>query len=430
MGDVLAITTVPAVQSTTTGIFGAEVGSPAVLPIQAGEGAIAAVTEEGTTVNTGVALSNENPQDALISFYFTDTAGTQFGHSSFTLAANQQISVFLNEPPFNAPSPFLGTFAFESSVPIGAIALRGVTNSRNEFLFATVPVGGEASTLLPLFTIGGGWNTEIHLTNDSASAKDGRILFYGEGSRSQITPAAQVTVDGVSGSVFDYAIPPFSTARVTVTSPSSTTRIGSMRILPTLSSPFIKPPKSLAILSLRNNGIRVSETSVAPSGLRNAYRIYVESSGEPGAANSVRSGLAIANGQPESIIVNLDLVDLDGTELGVTGSVEVPPNGLASRFIDELVPGVPSEFKGIVRLTAPDSFGVVALLGQTNQRGDFLMAATPPLNEGTGSGTTLVFPHVVSGGGFTTELLVFGQGRLVYRDQDGMAQDSALEPVP
>ena len=83
-------------------------------------------------------------------FYFTDTSGTNLGSGSFELGEHEQTARFLNQEPFNEAlpdgSPVLGTFTFESSVPIAVIALRGFTNEAGEFLMTTLsgrtPVAG------------------------------------------------------------------------------------------------------------------------------------------------------------------------------------------------------------------------------------------------------------------------------------------------
>src|SRR3989449_923931 len=51
-------------------------------------------------INTGIAFANPNDEEAVISFYFTDGSGNNFGQGSFSLGANLQISRFLSQAPF------------------------------------------------------------------------------------------------------------------------------------------------------------------------------------------------------------------------------------------------------------------------------------------------------------------------------------------
>ena len=96
-------------------------------------------------VNTGLAIANPNSQAATISFYFTNQSGTNFGAGTATVLPNGQIAAFLNQSPFNGGSSISGTFTFSSSVPVGVVALRGLTNERSEFLLTTLPVASATS---------------------------------------------------------------------------------------------------------------------------------------------------------------------------------------------------------------------------------------------------------------------------------------------
>ena len=65
------------------------------------------------------------------------------------IEANHQIAAFLNQAPFDGGNSVLGTFTFTSSLTVAAVALRGFTNERGEFLLTTLPiveVGAMAST--------------------------------------------------------------------------------------------------------------------------------------------------------------------------------------------------------------------------------------------------------------------------------------------
>ena len=120
----------------TNGVLVTEGGVPASPAVPSGR----IYAEVHNTVNTGLALSNSSGLDATISYYFTDAAGTDFGSGSFRLLAYHQIAAFLNQAPFNLSVDLQGTFTFTSTVPVGALALRGIFNERSEFVFTTLPV--------------------------------------------------------------------------------------------------------------------------------------------------------------------------------------------------------------------------------------------------------------------------------------------------
>ena len=119
----------------------------------------------------GIAIANPLDEDAVISYYFTDSTGRDFGNGSFTLPAKHQMASFLTEAPFNGPKTMQGTLTFSSSPAVAAIALRGLTNQRGEFSdhdpagFARGDTFGGSGVVFPHFADGGGWTTQVVLIN-------------------------------------------------------------------------------------------------------------------------------------------------------------------------------------------------------------------------------------------------------------------------
>src|SRR5262249_57811803 len=77
------------------------------------------------------------------------------------------------------------TFSFVSDIAVAAIALRGVTNERGDFLMTTLPVVETAAavtaTTVAHFARGGGWITELVLVNPSDNLISGTAQFLGQG---------------------------------------------------------------------------------------------------------------------------------------------------------------------------------------------------------------------------------------------------------
>ncbi len=165
------------------GVLVTEASIPASSVLRAGR----IFAEVASNVNTGVALLNPNDEPATVGFYFTNANGNNFGSGTVTLLPRQQIAAFLNEAPFKGGNSVFGTFTFSSSVAIAAIALRGLTNERGEFLITTLPVldvGTPPPVPVPNsfrtlthFADGGGWTTQVVLLNPSAAAIDGTVKF-------------------------------------------------------------------------------------------------------------------------------------------------------------------------------------------------------------------------------------------------------------
>jgi hypothetical protein len=378
------------------GIVVSEAGVPAAAPLLNGR----IYAEANGPVNTGLAIANPNNQAATISYYFTDTTGTDSHNGTLTVPANGHVSEFLNDPSLTGVTSFQGTFTFSSNVPVGVIALRENVNQRGEYLMSTLPVtdlsAATAATwnttaLLPHFADGGGWITQVILVNPTNSTISGIITF--------VTPAGQ-TIGTTS-----FSIPQHSSFKQVTPNTSPTLQSGSIQITPSNGS---TTPASVAIFSDSNGGgVTESEASVLPT-TGTALRMYVEGSGVPGAIGSINSGVALANTSGSTVTVTYSLTDLTGKPLA-TRSADLPANGQSAQFITDIFQGLTLPVKGVLRVsTSSSAVSVLALRGRYNERGEFLMSTTPPTNEGaTPPASSLIFAQIANGGGFTTQFVLF-----------------------
>ncbi len=145
------------------------------------------------------------------------------------------------------------------------------------------------------------------------------------------------------------------------------------------------------------------------TGLRGTqFRTYIENSGTPGTTGSILSGLALSNADAVAVAVNLEAFRLDGTSTGQTALITLPVGGKSAKFSNEIFPSLPANFKGVVKFTANGTITVAGLRGRYNERGDFLITTVPLSSELTTSSTSeVVFPHLVDGGGYTTQFVLF-----------------------
>jgi hypothetical protein len=419
--------------SLPNGTLVSETGVPAAAEINSGR----MYADISSTVNTGVAISNLTPQNATVSYYFTDASGKDFGFGSLSLPAFHQIAAFLNEPTFGQPAGiqggFQGTFTFNSNVPVGAIALRGIVNERSEFLFTTVPVApvgiSPGAFLLPQFVDGAGWNTSLLLTNASDSLETGTVKFFGQGSGSTAAPLLTMTVNGQTGTTFNYTIPAHASARFD-TSGAGAMQVGSVTLTPVAANPFTEDdvPSAVSLFQLRTNGITVSQTSVIAAPTGTTFRMYMEASGTNGQLGSIRTGVALVNSSSSTISVTFSLTSLTGSAAGLPSpvTISVPPGGEISKFVTDLFPTLPVPFQGVATLTTTTPVAVAALRGRYNQRNEFLMTTTPPLNSAVSNPSSLVFPHIVNGQGFNTQVIVIGNaGTATFYL---LGQDGSLRP--
>jgi hypothetical protein len=437
----------PDVGSTTpsgVGIFGfrqnnvlvSETGVPAAPLVQSGR---IFVVVSDPTLNTGIAIANPNDQAVTIDFVFTDATleVPDFAEVSLTMEANTQLSRFLTQEPFSLPDGSVVTATFTSPLPIGVVALRGVNTSRNEFLTSAVPVVSltETSTervYLPHFAAGGGWNTQVILINPTDDVLTGVIGFIGTGS--EIIPATTVPVAVANqffNSVYPYVIPAkgmnvFQTVEFT-----TQVKVGSVQVNPTTGE---TAPAAFAIFGLLNaNGEVVSEASVPASGTGSAFRMYAEASGVPLESGSIQSGFAIRNVGFENVTVTLELTDLNGALID-TSTIIVPATGQRAQFVDEIFT---APFQGVLRVSVPpaEKIAVMGLRARTNERNEFLTTTTTPANEAAASTTAqFLFPHLVDGGGWSTQTILFsgiaGQtanGVMRFFGTDGLPFNTTLQ---
>ncbi len=216
-------------------------------------------TNSGTPAKAAVVIVNSGSQPANISFVFTDAEGLDLAPGVATIPSNGQLAQFLDQPPFNVPPSFQGTLTIQSSLPISVSALTSFVNPDLEFAASSLPVIDLASpprnsTILPLITDGGGWNTRIILVNPTDQAMMGSVQF----------PSAE---SGVA-----YVIPARS-ARTLQRLPSATTQTNWARISPAEGQ---AAPAGFAIVSFAKEKVSGTHTSFAAAPQSTAFRIYVE----------------------------------------------------------------------------------------------------------------------------------------------------------
>ena len=143
----------------------------------------------------------------------------------------------------------------------------------------------------------------------------------------------------------------------------------------------------------------------------------------------------MANPGSSPALVAVEITRLDGSSLGLTGTVDVPASGQAALFLSQ-IPGLESlerPFRGIARVSGSNEISVVGLRARYNERSEFLITTTPPVDESTPpeSGDRY-FPHIVDGDGYTTDFILLtgtpgsSSGDLRLFSQDGVPVDWVL----
>ena len=408
---------VPASAATTAGRIRAEVNGP---------------------LTTGLALANPGSSDAVVTFYFSDQTRNSFDSGTTTIPAGGQIAKFLNEAPFNGGSSIDGTFTFTSNLPIAAVALRGFTNERGEFLLTTLPVSpltaatGEV-VYFPHFADGGGWTTEVVLVNPTNSTISGTVEFFEQGTAGMTAQPVTLTINSQTASTFSYTIPGRSSASFPTAGTGGTTQSGSVRVTPSQNS---QTPSGVAVFSFRSGNITVTQAGVPASSTGQAFRLHVEAT--DATAGTIQTGIAIANPSSSDITVMFALLTPGGGSTGMTGSVTVPGNGQIAQFLGQIqgLDSLTTPFEGVLRISTAAAGGIalVGLRSRVNEREDFLITTTTLVDESAADVTDeLYFPHLVDGGGYTTQFIQLSGstdqamlGTLGFFSQTGAALDLPL----
>jgi glucose/arabinose dehydrogenase len=383
--------------------------------------------EVGQTSTTAIAIANPNNQPVTINFFFTDQDGSDIGQGSTTIDANHQIATSLTESPFKAPSNFVGTFTFSSSLLVSAIALHAFTNERGEFIGSGIPVAapsrsGADSATIAQYADGGGWKTRVILINPADVTISGQMTLYAPNGQ----PLPSSLNDTVN-SVFTYSIPARSSRELRSAGVLSSVQSGSISIVPdTLSS----APLAFALLQRVSNGVTVSETAdfSITAGELNAF---VESEGNvaAGSPSAMQSATAVTNPSPAASSFHFELYNAGGSLLGRSPDTDIAGHSQIAVFLREIpgLPPIPTSFQGVLRIVgggAGRQVSAATFRARYNERGDFLMTPTPAIPEVfTPDTTELLFPSLVIGSGFETQLVLFSDigsvGTIYFFDQNG-----------
>ena len=388
-----------------SGVLVSEAAVPAQNAIQSGR----IYAQVGGSTNTGIAISNPRNSPIQVSFYFTGADGTDFGNGSFILGANQEVSRFLNEAPFSGGSSINGTFTFSASAPVAALAIRGLTNERSDFLMTTLPVvdlNAPVSTdphTIAHFATGGGWTTQILLVNPTDQPLAGTLQFFSDSGQS-IAPVP-------------YFISSCSSQSVPAAVPDLTPK-GSVLVSPAANN---SAPVPLVVFDYAPAGVTVTETGV-PSIEGSSFLSYVEATVTP--PDQTSSGIAIANPSDQPTKVFLSLANSLGEPFGYSAQIALGPREQAAKFLPELFPTLQLPFTGVMHISSNSSISIAGLRGRYNSRQDFIVATVMPVpNPSTAA--PQYFPHLVTGSGYSTRLFLINtsglgsSGTIQFMNSDG-----------
>jgi hypothetical protein len=153
-------------------------------------------------------------------------------------------------------------------------------------------------------------------------------------------------------------------------------------------------------------GANITVSEAGLNGVRgSAFRMPAESSG------TLQTGVALTNIGLAPASVTFEPFRQDGISLGTFTVSGIPAGGHLSKFLGEMFPNLPTDFRGLLRITTTDGeLSVIGLRTRINERSEFLFTTTPAIPDSQASGPTVAFPHFVNGGGYTTQFILFNNG--------------------
>jgi hypothetical protein len=410
---------------TQDGVVVSEAAVPASPPttsarlfVDYGQGVAAGPAHQATgpvNINTGFAVVNPTGQTAHVTWTLRDRQGQAAGIGHGALDPGSQHALFIDEiqelaPDLILPAGYLqamrfGSLQIDSDQALSITALRMLTNQRGNTLFTSLPIAdltqsASASALyFPQVGDGGGYTTTLILLNTSDRPQTGTLHFYPDDG----TALAVSNLEGASGSVFNYLIPPGGAYLLQTDGRPAAAQVGSVQLTPDAGS---GTPVGAGIFNRTVHGILVTETGVASAAATTHARVFIDRSG------GHDSGLAIAAINSLPLSVALQAYQSDGVTLAGdrNANQDLPGNGHKSQFVWQWISGLPADFRGVLDISAPTPFAALTLRFLTNERGDFLLTTFPVADMTRAAPAPVIFPHLADGGGYRTEFILLSAG--------------------
>ena len=182
----------------------------------------------------------------------------------------------------------------------------------------------------------------------------------------------------------------------------------------------VRNPDGIAVITFRQDGVVVTETSVPASTPVERGLLYAEIDGP------VKTGIAIANPSDREASISFFFTDADGRNVG-QGNLVIPARGQIARFLDQ-DPFNSGLARGTFNFESSTPAFVIALRGLTNERSEFILSTLPivDLTATPGPPVIPVIPHFVDGEGWTTQIILVNplhqpmQGTIRFFDQQGI----------
>jgi hypothetical protein len=368
-------------------------------------------SDTNVDIDTGFAAVNCGNGPASVSFILRDPEGQVISRGTGSLDKDAHMAAYFNQLPEIAPgfsidpsfpsSTHFGTLELSSDQPISLLALRLTTNQRGEMLMTSTPVAdlARSSTTGPIYfpqlADGAGYSTVIGLLNTSGAIETGTLhLFADDGS-----PLPVRQLNGSSASTFAYSIPPGGVYVLQTEASSRDVQTGWAVLFPDGGT---IAPVAAGVLQFSRDGILITETGIPSVSPTTHARMFLDTSG------GHNTGVAIGNPGNAPLSLSLQVFQMDGTTLAgaANGPITLEANAHTASFVDQLIPGLPSGFRGVLDIKGESPFAATTYRSLLNERGEILLSALPVADLNQPPPSPILFPQVADGDGFSTQFIL------------------------
>jgi len=272
-----------------------------------------------------------------------------------------QTKAFFISQLFGLGDSFAGTLELSSSIPFYALSLRSITNATGDF--SLTPYPPQSMSAGPIYL--------VHLTADSSYSTD--LLLWNPLDKTVavrldfFSPDGQPAFPLGQASLENIQLVPGQMKRLGLDRRSEGAFYGYARL--TLKSGSALPSNT-AVITRWENGSPASEAGIAgtPSKQEELFLLAERA--------AQRTAIALLNPEAKDATVELQLIG-EGTEIPAPNTSRLTLRAGEKRafFLYELFADLPSYVNGLVRVTSSAGIASLALLGVTNQRGEFLIAS-------------------------------------------------------
>lgn len=398
--------------TNSSGVLVSQAGVGASEPVRSGR---IFVDEAGT--KTGIALANSSSQDAAIALTLRDGAGNEISRQTLRLAANRHVSQYVSDLFTGRPGNLTGSLTFDSDQAIAAISLRESRNAQGEPLYTTLPIvsadaaAGNQAIVFPHIAAGAGYSTQLLLINSGPQTLRGRIHLVASDGQPLL-----LRLEGSTVADFAYEIPPQGVYRKELEGVSGLAA-GYATVSPEAGG--AAPAGGVAIFRVAAAGQLVTEAAVAAIASTTAARSFVDYIGS-------QTGVALANPGDLPADLTITLMDRFGVA-GTTAQRTLSARNHTAWFVHDLFPVVVDGYTGLLEIRSTRPIFPVTLKLTANSRSETVLTTLPVADlTRASSGTSIVFPQIAVGGGFSTRLILLNSstsgsanGRVAFYDSGG-----------